>query len=72
MTTAETIEYLRGLQPGEEVVEIREEMFNYDMKGVIYISENGQAKGSTCVKWADGMGTAVTWGTRRLSDRNKV
>jgi hypothetical protein len=61
--------YLKGLQPGEQVIETEPSSCMKGKTGTVYISENeGPAKGSTCVKWSDGMGTSVTHGTRRIKD----
>lgn len=65
-------EYLQTLQPGDEVIETGTGCYR-GKKGVVYISDReGPTKGSKCVRWEDGMGTAVTWGTRRLTDTDKT
>lgn len=59
--------YPRDLRPGELVIETTLGTCNYGMRGTVYISTlEGPTKGSICVRWANGMGTAVTHGTRRL------
>ncbi len=66
-------EYLRSLQPGERVIETGSSCMT-GRTGTVYISENTMTKGSICVKWdalpgdTGQMGTAATWGTRRISD----
>lgn len=68
MTVDEEIAYLNSLKPGTRVIEAGNNC-NNGMWGVVYRSEGeGQTSGSLCVMWADGMGTSVTHGTRRLSD----
>jgi hypothetical protein len=61
--------YLNSLQDGEEVIETGESCMT-GKTGIVYTSTNEATKGK-CVKWEDGMGTSVTWGTRRLSDTGK-
>lgn len=61
------IRYLRSLQPGEKVVETAR-ICTQGKTGEVYIGTGEQSKGSTCVKWSDGMGTAATHGTRRIQD----
>lgn len=68
-TTDEEIrEYLNSLEPGDEVIETGLSCMT-GKTGVVYISDNpGPTLGSKCVKWENGMGTSVTWGTRRIAD----
>lgn len=63
----ENTAYLRGLKPGEHVIECGECCMK-GRRGVVYMSESG---GGLCVMWdmSEGkMGTSVTHGTRRISD----
>lgn len=64
MSDKEITSYLLSLQVGEEVIETGRNCY-HGVRGVIYESAHGHGR---CVKWADGMGTAVTHGTRRLAD----
>lgn len=66
MTEDEVRKYLSGLLPGESVIETGESCMK-GKRGTIYISQNEATKGSLCVRWEDGLGTSVTWGTRRIS-----
>lgn len=64
-TGPEVVEYLRGLRPGEKVIETGQS----GMQGAVgEVYTNGD--GVTCVKWDIGggrwMGTSVTWGSRRI------
>ncbi len=67
MTDDEIREYLKGLQPGEEVIETGKSCMT-GKTGVVYISDNELTRGSICVRWEGGMGTSATWGTRRIKD----
>jgi len=72
MTDAEEAYYLRSLKPGEQVIETGSNCM-HGRYGTVYISEReGVTKGSLCVMWDGGMGTAVTHGTRRISDVPKM
>ena len=74
-TTDEEIrEYLNSLEVDERVIETGQSCMT-GRKGTVYISQNpGKTFGSKCVMWdalpgdTGKMGTAVTWGTRRISD----
>lgn len=67
--------YIEGLKPGERVVETSN-TFMKGCEGVVYLSDEGMSKGCTCVMWESkellggNMGTSVTWGTRRIADKD--
>jgi hypothetical protein len=72
MTDEEFVEFVKGLQPGERVVETGD----CGMKGrtgEVYISDGEMTKGAKCVRWdalpgeTGRMGTSVTHGTRRVT-----
>jgi hypothetical protein len=69
---AEILAYIKGLQPGERVIETGQSGMKGRM-GTVYVSRNeGVTHGSICVLWDEKpgeggqMGTSVTWGTRRM------
>lgn len=68
MTDDEVIAYLRSLKPGEEVIETGKSCMT-GKRGVVYISKLTEC---TCVRWECGMGTAATWGTRRIKDIGEI
>lgn len=67
-------EYLRGLKPGERVVETAPFHMFYGREGTVYLSENTLTFGSVHVMWDDAngrpgtFGTSATWGTRRIHE----
>ena len=67
MTNEQVVEYLKGLKPGEQVIETGNSCMK-GKKGVVYIGQGKESKGSICVMWEGGMGTSATWGTRRITD----
>lgn len=74
LTHEEFCKYVDGLQPGERVIETGQCGMR-GHTGHVYVSNNpGPAFGTKCVSWdpwpgeTGRMGTAVTRGTRRISD----
>jgi hypothetical protein len=56
--------YIAGLQVGERVIETEPSNCMHDMTGVVYTN----ADGIRCVRWDNGLGTSITWGTRRITE----
>lgn len=56
--------YMDTLQVGERVIETAHTC-QKGMLGTIYKND----KGHLCVLWSDGLGTSVTWGTRRINEQ---
>lgn len=74
LTHDQFVAYVDSLQVGERVVETTPRNMMTGIQGEVYISDNpGPAFGTKCVMWdaekgSKRMGTAVTHGTRRVSD----